>query len=98
LKFVSGASRQFARGDATNILMAKMLEKLQFTVCTLGKDWSTEGLHNLLDGDSLSGELVLCGAGGVSVHRRGNKVLWWSVPDQAKGAHANRLKISISRG
>lgn len=46
----------------TYVLMAKMLQQLELTVGSLGEDWSTERLHDLLDCNGLSGELVLCGA------------------------------------
>lgn len=39
--------------------MTKVLEQLELTICALGKDWSAEWLHDLLDGHSLAGELVL---------------------------------------
>ena len=35
-----------------------MLEQLQFTVSSLGKHGSAEGLHDLLDGHGLVGELI----------------------------------------
>lgn len=37
-----------------------MLEQLQFTIGSLGQDRRAEGLHNLLHGHRLSGELILC--------------------------------------
>jgi hypothetical protein len=36
-----------------------MLEQLQFAVCALRQDRSAEGLHDLLDGHGLAGELIL---------------------------------------
>lgn len=48
-------------GDGgTNILVLEMLEQLQFSVGPLCQDGSAEGLHYLLDGDILAGELVSC--------------------------------------
>ena len=43
--------------------MLEVLQELQFAVSALGKDRRGEGLHDLLDGHGLPGELVLCGAG-----------------------------------
>lgn len=40
------------------ILMSKVLEKFELTVGTLGEDGGAKGLHNLLDGDILVGELI----------------------------------------
>lgn len=42
-----------------HILVPQMLEELQFSVCSLGEDGGAEGLHDLLDGYGLAGELVL---------------------------------------
>ncbi len=42
------------------ILMAKMLQQLQFSVGSFRKDWGTERLHNLLDCHGLASQLVLC--------------------------------------
>ena len=36
-----------------------MLEELQFSVSTLRQDRRAEGLHDLLDGHRLAGELIL---------------------------------------
>jgi hypothetical protein len=41
------------------ILVSEMLEQLQFAVCALRQDRSAEGLHDLLDGHGLAGELIL---------------------------------------
>jgi hypothetical protein len=43
------------------ILMSQMLEELQFSVCALGEDGGAEGLHDLLDGHGLVGELIFGG-------------------------------------
>jgi hypothetical protein len=47
--------------------MSEMLEQLQLAVCALRQDRSAEGLHDLLDGDGLAGELVLGRAARLSV-------------------------------
>jgi len=39
--------------------MPQMLQQLQLTVGTLGEHRSTEGLHDLLDSNSLACQLVL---------------------------------------
>lgn len=54
----------------TDILVFQVLQQLQFSVCALGEDWSTEGLHNLLNGHVLVRELI---SGRAS--RRGQKQL-----------------------
>jgi len=43
----------------------EVLQQLQFSVGALGEDWSAEGLHDLLDGHVLVGELVSSRAGSV---------------------------------
>jgi hypothetical protein len=42
--------------------MSQVLEQLQLSVGSLGKNWCAERLHDLLDGDILVGELVSSGA------------------------------------
>lgn len=51
--------------------MSQVLEQLEFSICSLGQDWSAEWLHNLLDRNSLVGELVLGGTTGL-VNTRNN--------------------------
>ena len=46
----------------TYVFMLNMLEELELTVCTLAKDGSTEGLHDLLDRDRRARQLILGGA------------------------------------
>jgi hypothetical protein len=48
------------RGNCVSlyILVTEMLEKLQFSIGTLGKDWSAERLHDLLDCHRLPSKLV----------------------------------------
>lgn len=41
------------------ILVSEMFEKLQLAVGSFGQDRSTEGFHDLFDGDGLTGELIL---------------------------------------
>jgi hypothetical protein len=43
----------------TDILVLEVLEQLQLTVRPLSEHRGAEGLHDLLDGDILAGELVL---------------------------------------
>lgn len=40
------------------ILVTEMLEKLQFSIGTLGKDWGAKRLHDLLNCHCLPGKLV----------------------------------------
>lgn len=40
------------------ILVSEMFEKLQLAVGSFGEDRSTEGFHDLFDGDGLTGELI----------------------------------------
>lgn len=47
-----------------HIFVLEMLEELQFSVCSFGENWGAEGLHDLLDGNILVGELISCGAKG----------------------------------
>lgn len=47
----------------SHILMLEMLQQLQFTVSPLRQDRSAEGLHNLLNRNMLSCELILGRAG-----------------------------------
>lgn len=80
--------------------MAEVLQQLQLSVSALGQDRSAEGLHDLLDGDWLAGQLVAGGAAwrGIAVSREsGVGAFEGSIPDQAKGAHAHRLQIRVPR-
>lgn len=49
------------RGGAY-IFMLEMFEQLEFSVGALGEDGGAEGLHDLLDGHRLAGQLVFCRA------------------------------------
>jgi len=40
------------------ILVLQVLQQFQFAVGSLGKHWSTEWLHDLLDSDICIGELI----------------------------------------
>lgn len=46
--------------EYANIFVSKVLQQLEFSVCPFGQDGSAEWLHDLLDGDILAGELILC--------------------------------------
>jgi len=48
--------------ERNDILVSKVLEELEFTVCALGQDGGTEGLHDLLDSDILVCQLIAGGA------------------------------------
>lgn len=41
-----------------DVLVPQVLEQLQLSVCSLGQDRGAERLHDLLDGDILSSELI----------------------------------------
>lgn len=53
------ASTSEPTGRRTYILMLQMLQQLQFSVCSLGEYRCAEGLHDLLDRNILSRELIL---------------------------------------
>jgi hypothetical protein len=63
LKLIIYPTSEFAsvrcRWWIAHILVSKMLEQFQLAVCALRQDRSAEGLHNLLDGHGLAGELIL---------------------------------------
>jgi hypothetical protein len=61
---ICGGSARIPRrtGEISYVLVSEMLEELQFSVCALGEDGSAKGLHDLLDGNGLAGELILCRA------------------------------------
>lgn len=46
---------------ATHVFMPQMLQQLQFSVSPFAQDRGREGLHDLLDGDSGTAQLVLGG-------------------------------------
>lgn len=52
----------FKRHYLSYILVTKVLEEFQLSICPLRKYWRAEGLHDFLDGDSLAGQLILGGA------------------------------------
>ena len=76
------------------ILVTKVLEELQLSVCPLRKYWRAEGLHNFLDGDSLARQLILGGASAdlsvLSLDCFRN-----FLPDETKGSHAHRLQVCV---
>lgn len=82
----------------SHILMLKMLQQLQFTVRPLRQYRSAEGLHNLLDRNMLSCELIL-GRAVVAINtaipRNYRIFIGSSIPYEAKSSHANRLEIRI---
>lgn len=85
----------------TYILVSQVLEQLQLTVCALGEDRRAEGLHDLLDGHRLAGQLVLCGTAGRVSLGAAMEEAWRGhgaaslLPDQPEGAHADGLKIRV---
>ena len=91
--------RFYDRSRGTNVFMPQVLEKLQLTVCTLGENRCAEGLHDLLDGDILVGELVFRGAARqISLARcvwRYIEMAGQNVPDETKSSHTNGLEIRV---
>ena len=55
---VSKGKAQAAKGGASYILMSQVLEQFQLTVGSLGQNWRTERLHDLLYSNRLSGQLI----------------------------------------
>lgn len=45
--------------SSTYVLVLYVLEELELTIRSLTQHWSTEGLHNLLNGNGRASELVL---------------------------------------
>ena len=80
----------------TYILMLQVLQKLQFSVCSLRQDGGTERLHDLLNRNILASQLILGGAAQTHqyspttpIARRG------TLPNETEGSHPNRLEIRI---
>jgi hypothetical protein len=55
----------------THVLMPQMLQQLQLSVSPLAQDGSRERLHDLLDSDGSTSELILGGTDGFET-----KMLW----------------------
>lgn len=67
---LEGRNEDIAEGD--DVLVPEVLEQFQLTVGPLGQDGGAEGLHDLLDGNILAGELVSGGTNqtkGSHAHR-----------------------------
>ena len=71
--------------------MPQMLEKLQFSICSLGKDWRAEWFHDLLHRDSLTCQLVFGGAERIPRSAWGLVEGAGHVPNETEGTHANGL-------
>ena len=87
--------RGLARGGETDILVTEVLEQLELAVGALGQDGRAEGLHDLLDGHCLAGELVFGRTAAVSAVVRRACMQACNVPDKAKGAHADGLQVGV---
>ena len=76
-----------------------MLQQLQLTVCPLREHGGAEGLHDLLDGDGLAGELVLGRAARTHAYRSATRLATYfsrtSIPYEAKGAHSDGLQVGV---
>ena len=75
--------------------MLQVLQKFQFSVCSLGQNRGAKGLHDLLNRNILASQVVLCGALQSCQYRPSILVEELSLPDQAKRAHADRLEIRV---
>jgi hypothetical protein len=89
------SARVRSRCWCAHILMSEMLEKLQFAVCALRQHRSAEGLHDLLDGHGLAGELILGRAAKSSVCDC-ISIAEADVPDETEGSHAYGLQVGVS--
>lgn len=82
---------------AAYVLVSEVLEQLELTVGSLGKDGCAEGLHDFLDGDILVGELIARGAVVCqSVPTRAILANGIDSPDETKSSHAHRLQVRVS--
>ena len=75
--------------------MLQVLQKFQFSVCSLGQNRGAKGLHDLLNRNILPGEVNLCRTSPWYQHRPYILAEQIFSPDQTKRAHANRLEIRI---
>jgi hypothetical protein len=89
------------RGVLAYVFMPKVLQQLEFPICTLREYRSAEGLHNLLDRHRLAGELVLCRTTPLSLAKHATMMVIHanrcrtSIPHQAKRSHSHRLQVGI---
>ena len=47
----------------TDVFVLDVFEKFQLAIGAFGEDRRAEGLHDLLDSNGCTGELILCGTG-----------------------------------
>ena len=74
-----------------------MLEKLELSVCALRQHRCAERLHDLLDCDILSCELVFGGAAEAELSAKSIvEVFRACIPYETECAHANRLEVRVS--
>jgi hypothetical protein len=90
-----GISRRAGKSGKTYVLMAQVLEQLQLTVCALGQDGRAEGLHNLLDCDRRSSELILGRAVPVVSACPFVSSPEFDSPYKPEGSHTHRLQIRV---
>lgn len=75
--------------------MSEVLEQLELTIGSLGKDGCAEGLHDFLDGDILVRELIARGASRGQFRLVQFSRLHHS-PNETKSSHAHRLQVRVS--
>jgi hypothetical protein len=91
----SEVSRWSRKSGKAYVLVAQVLEQLQLTVCALGQDRRAEGLHDLLDCDGRSSELILGRAvPGVSACPFDSSPECNS-PYKPESTHTHRLQIRV---
>ena len=82
------------------ILVSQMLQELELSVGALGEDGCAEGLHDLLDGDILVGELIASRAAVTLTEATSSMGLCGCfsehIPDKTESSHPHRLKIRVS--
>ena len=83
------------KGGKAYVLVAQVLEQLQLTVCALGQDGRAEGLHNLLDCDRRSSELILGRAVPVVSACPFVSSPEFDSPYKPEGSHTHRLQIRV---
>ena len=88
-------SRWTRKGGNSYVLVAQVLEQLQLTVCALGQDRRAEGLHNLLDCDRRSSELILGRAVPVVSACPFVSSPEFDSPYKPEGSHTHRLQIRV---
>jgi len=85
----------------TDILVSEMLQQLEFSVRALGQDRGAEGLHDLLDGHILTGELIFgrAEASPGAVSKPGLRLRCWGHQGAGEGGpYQTRPKAPMPTG